>query len=581
MQSARVTLLTAALLAACDGQATDAQPSPDPHGPKTAAAAPAQVSPQPEQSQPETSQADAVAEAPSEPAQPQQPQEPQKPDDYGAVHPPVAPLAQEEFTLHGQAGFEVVAVYSQPNLKSPRMGYMRFGQRTMVGPKIDDTGEGCRKGFHALPTGGYSCASKGLTVSADKAPYMYLPPPAPKVDTPMPYDYAVIAKSGTPMWWRMADADEVMLAQQRYELEHPSDDPKEGGKVAVVAKPGTPGAKPRALPSVLDTKEGPGAIELTPEEKAEFERKRKQAQAKAAAVEKADQERKEALADKAKKLPLHPSRPFLERGFMISLGSKVRDKGRSWWRTARGGFVPSAKTYRYKGKDFQGVELPEGTEFPFGFVYDEKAVFYSLDVDSGKLKRAKKAEHRSFVDLDDERSEVGGRVYIRTSEGLYLREKSLRLAQPQEMPEQAMPWERWIDVSLDRQLLVAYEGTVPVYATLVSTGKRGSKEESFATPKGTWRIRTKHISSSMAGSTATDGDYSIQDVPWAMFFEGNYALHGAFWHTRFGRTRSHGCVNLGPTDARWLFYWTTPFLPESWHGVSAHEGSPGSLVVVH
>ena len=65
-----------------------------------------------------------------------------------------------------------------------------------------------------------------------------------------------------------------------------------------------------------------------------------------------------------------------------------------------------------------------------------------------------------------------------------------------------------------------------------------------------------------------------------MFFEGSYALHGAFWHNGFGRVRSHGCVNLGPSDARWLFMWTTPFLPEGWHGVHAHDGSPGTTVII-
>ena len=118
-------------------------------------------------------------------------------------------------------------------------------------------------------------------------------------------------------------------------------------------------------------------------------------------------------------------------------------------------------------------------------------------------------------------------------------------------------------------------------STLISSGKKGSEEESFLTPKGKFRIGAKHISSSMDGNTASDGRYSIQDVPWAMFFQGNYALHGAFWHSKFGARRSHGCVNLGPTDARWLFMWTTPFVPEGWHGVNAHEGAPGSMVVIH
>jgi hypothetical protein len=65
-----------------------------------------------------------------------------------------------------------------------------------------------------------------------------------------------------------------------------------------------------------------------------------------------------------------------------------------------------------------------------------------------------------------------------------------------------------------------------------------------------------------------------------MYFQGSYALHGAFWHESFGYTRSHGCVNLGATDARWLFYWTTPFMPERWHGVTASDANPGTTIVL-
>ncbi len=144
-----------------------------------------------------------------------------------------------------------------------------------------------------------------------------------------------------------------------------------------------------------------------------------------------------------------------------------------------------------------------------------------------------------------------------------------------------MAWERWIDVDLERQLLVAYEGDIPVYATLISSGKKGTRGGVVPDPEGGVSDRREAHPSSMDGNTASDGRYSIQDVPWAMFFEGNYALHGAFWHSKFGSRRSHGCVNLGPSDARWLFNWTTPFVPEGWHGVNAHEGAPGSVVVIH
>ena len=162
----------------------------------------------------------------------------------------------------------------------------------------------------------------------------------------------------------------------------------------------------------------------------------------------------------------------------------------------------------------------------------------------------------------------------------FVRKDDLVMPDLQPLPKGLEPWERWVDVSLEKQMLVAYEGTRPVYVTLVSTGKKGSEEEPFDTPTGRWRIYSKHISTTMDGNTASDGSYSIQDVPWTMFFYGSYALHGAFWHRSFGRVRSHGCVNLGPSDARWLFFWTTPFLPDGWHGVHATDESPGTTVIV-
>jgi lipoprotein-anchoring transpeptidase ErfK/SrfK len=138
-------------------------------------------------------------------------------------------------------------------------------------------------------------------------------------------------------------------------------------------------------------------------------------------------------------------------------------------------------------------------------------------------------------------------------------------------------------VNLTTQTLVAFEGDKPVYVTLVSTGKKNKEEpeKDHATPTGSFRIREKHIAATMDGDVASDGPYSIEDVPWIMYFKGSYALHGAFWHSNFGREKSHGCVNLSPEDARQLFGWTEPQLPETWHGVLATEQKPGTRVVVH
>ena len=72
----------------------------------------------------------------------------------------------------------------------------------------------------------------------------------------------------------------------------------------------------------------------------------------------------------------------------------------------------------------------------------------------------------------------------------------------------------------------------------------------------------------------------MQGGPWVMYFNEGGALHGAYWHDAFGRRRSHGCVNLAPRDAAWLFDWTSPDLPPGWQGVLPTRTEPGTLVVV-
>jgi len=103
--------------------------------------------------------------------------------------------------------------------------------------------------------------------------------------------------------------------------------------------------------------------------------------------------------------------------------------------------------------------------------------------------------------------------------------------------------ERWIDVNLSQQLLIAYEGTTPVRWVSVSTGLPGTP-----TVVGQYRIYVKYLKDDMSGD-----DYYLPSVPYVMYFYQGYGLHGTFWHSNFGYPMSHGCVNLPTTEAEWLF----------------------------
>ncbi len=102
---------------------------------------------------------------------------------------------------------------------------------------------------------------------------------------------------------------------------------------------------------------------------------------------------------------------------------------------------------------------------------------------------------------------------------------------------------RWIEVDLSSQRLIAWEGKTWVNAVIVSTGK-----DSTPTPKGTFEVYVKHSTARMQGD-----DYDIPDVPHVMYFTGGYGFHGAYWHKNFGTPVSHGCINLAPDKARWLY----------------------------
>jgi lipoprotein-anchoring transpeptidase ErfK/SrfK len=141
--------------------------------------------------------------------------------------------------------------------------------------------------------------------------------------------------------------------------------------------------------------------------------------------------------------------------------------------------------------------------------------------------------------------------------------------------------ERWIDVELASQTLVAYQGDRPVFATLVSTGK-GREGTELATPKGESRIWVKLESSNMDNLEDEEAEryYAIEDVPYVQFFAKGVGLHGAFWHRSFGQVRSHGCVNLAPLDAQRLFSFTSPHLPAGWTAVLPTDVEEGTIVRV-
>lgn len=253
--------------------------------------------------------------------------------------------------------------------------------------------------------------------------------------------------------------------------------------------------------------------------------------------------------------------------------------GRRFAVSVDGRLLPADKLKAESASPFHGYELGD-RGLPAGIVYKKDAQAYGEDL--GVMSEAPR--HRSLVPLSGEVRVRAGVRFVRGRDGNWYKSDDLRVAAlPSSLPWFARNRVRWIDVSILSQTLVLYEGSTPRYMTMISSGRDGlgDPKETYSTPTGTFRIYQKHVTNTMDSSVA-DNEFELRDVPWVMYFEGGYALHAAYWHDDFGRPRSHGCINLAPIDARYVFSWTSPDVPEHWHGAYAGETmGKGTLIHIH
>jgi len=141
-----------------------------------------------------------------------------------------------------------------------------------------------------------------------------------------------------------------------------------------------------------------------------------------------------------------------------------------------------------------------------------------------------------------------------------------------------------IEVNLKSQTMTAYEYDKPVFTARVATGGQYRTPEgvkNFFTTPGEHRIFRKIAGTRMAGGTPGYDYYNLPGVSWSSFFTSSgIAFHGTYWHNDYGQPRSHGCVNLLPAQAHWVFRWTMPVYPHTARSNLRTSREEGSLVRV-
>ncbi|MBI2394076.1 MAG: L,D-transpeptidase [Deltaproteobacteria bacterium] len=457
-------------------------------------------------------------------------------------------------------------VYEKPRLDAPKAGWIRAGTR-VVRSAEPLAGAGCKGKWWAVEPAGFVCEGQdGVTTDLEDKAVVAAAARPPDVTSPFPYGYAT--SNGAPLYVR------IPTKEQQQKLEGDVE-----AHLANVAK--------------LRAKTPPDKL---PPESA---------------------------------LPVGPIPSFLEnhaqvpnilpwnvpsgavrvgeawRTMRLSLLSAFESEGRTFYLTTEHYIVPADRMRAARLADFQGVHLAgpdeQGEHLPMVWVRWKPARLHLLE--NGKaVAKDHLMPFQAHAGIAKKERVIDGTKYFEllappagVPEGTWLvrAEGTTKVDAATELPYDVGPDERWIEVSIQRQSLVLYQGLRPLFVTLVSTGVdvNGDPETSRATPRGHYRIGNKHLSWRMAGDEkppAKEGEqpdprYRIDDVPYVQYFHGGYALHAAFWHDSFGNPKSHGCINLSPRDALWMFGQTEPKVPVGWHGVySGRAGAAkGTTLIVH
>jgi len=221
-------------------------------------------------------------------------------------------------------------------------------------------------------------------------------------------------------------------------------------------------------------------------------------------------------------------------------------------------WLPARYYHVVDSSRFAGVEVHYRPRRPFGWLLH--AFQPRSEPAAAAAEGAPELQRYHFVEIFDVAHGSDGALWYDVGDGRWVRYHALALTTWRERPGDVGADEYRVDVDLTQQTFAAYEGDRMVYAGLISSGL-----PRWPTRLGLYSVWSRHVTTRMSGGVVGDDYYYIEEVPHTMYFDGEIALHGAYWHDDFGRPKSHGCVNMPPRAAEWIYHWS--------------ENAPGDLRV--
>ncbi|KAA3664510.1 MAG: murein L,D-transpeptidase [Chloroflexi bacterium] len=256
-------------------------------------------------------------------------------------------------------------------------------------------------------------------------------------------------------------------------------------------------------------------------------------------------------------------------GFLFStIQGVVEGENGLWYVINFDEFVHESDLRLVDDSEFTGFEIKHQVERPFGWMVVD--YWYSNEPGAEPAPGNIKLPRYTFFEVYDAVEADDGWIWYNIGGGRWMRQTYVSLIDPQSRPEEVGEDEYWVEIDLYEQSFAAYVGDHMVYAGLVSSGLNR-----WPTNEGLFQVWERHSKTKMSGAEGKVDYYFVEDVPHTMYFDVDIALHGAYWHDRFGYKHSHGCVNMPPRDAEWVFNWSAGAPNDLW--VWVHTSNPGTI----
>ncbi len=269
--------------------------------------------------------------------------------------------------------------------------------------------------------------------------------------------------------------------------------------------------------------------------------------------------------------PSAASQPLYNVGegfFYVTLaGQKTNELGEVWYQINPGQYVRQENIKAVQISDFAGIALQTQPDRPFGWILAR--VQPSSQPGAEPNENFAKLERYTFFQVFDAVEAADGWLWYNIGGEKWIRQTFVGLIDVDPRPEGVGANEFWTEVDLYEQTFAAYQGDQMVFATLISSGLNR-----WPTREGLFQVAERVIERKMSGAEGKVDYYFVEDVPHALYFDQlmGIALHGAYWHDRFGYKHSHGCVNMPPLSAEWTYDWSSNAPNDLW--VWVHSSDP-------